>query len=120
VRLVYIQIIPVIFEPPCTYQHNTEAASEFRTGEKDDAFHKDWIQQGIEGFDFSSRISIGIDFAMCCISDVVQPYDDYQDGKSSNAVEEGDISLNQCQTTKVHAASKIVNHALTQIAWQSH
>ena len=50
---------------------------------------------------------------MCCISGVVQSYDDYQDGKSSNAVEEGDISLNQRQTTKVHAASKIVNHALT-------
>jgi hypothetical protein len=60
-------------------------------------------------------MSVGIDFAICCISGVVQSYDDYQDGKSSNAVEEGDISLNQCQTTKVHAASKIVNHALTQI-----
>ena len=52
---------------------------------------------------------------MCCISGAVQSYVDYQDGKSSNAVEGGDISLNQCQTTKVHAASKIVNHALTQI-----
>jgi hypothetical protein len=53
---------------------------------------------------------------MCCISCVVQSYDEYQDGKSSNAEEEGGMSLNQCQTTKVHAASKIVNHALTQIA----
>jgi hypothetical protein len=73
----------------------------------------------MEGFDFSSHIHVGPDFAMCCISGVVQSYDDYQDGKSSNAVEGGgggDISLNQCQTTKVHAASKIVNHALTQIA----
>jgi hypothetical protein len=31
-------------------------------------------------------------------------------------VEEGDISLNQHQTIEVHAVSKIVNHALTQIA----
>jgi hypothetical protein len=92
---------------------NTEAASEFSTEEKDDAFHKDWIQQGIEGFDFSSHISLSNDFAMCCISGVVRSCDDYQDGKSSNGVEEGDINLNHCQKTKVYAASKIVNHALT-------
>jgi hypothetical protein len=50
---------------------------------KDDAFRKDWIQQGIEGFGFSSHISVGNDFAMCCTSGVVQSYDDYQDGKGS-------------------------------------
>jgi len=66
--------------------------------------------------DFSSHICVDIDFAMCCISGIVQSYDDYQNGKSGNAEVEGDMSLNQCQTTKVHADSKIVNHALTQIA----
>jgi hypothetical protein len=66
--------------------------------------------------DFSSHISVGIDFAMCCITGGVQSYDDYQDGKISNAEEKGDMSMNQCQTTEVHAASKIVIHALTQIA----
>jgi len=51
---------------------------------------KDWIQQSIEEFDFSSVISIGTDRVMCCISGDVKSYDDCQDGKSSNMVEEGD------------------------------
>jgi hypothetical protein len=57
---------------------------------------------------------------MCSNSGSIKSYDDCQDGKNSNAVEEEDRhSLNQCQTTKVHAASKIVNHSLKQ-HWQSH